>query len=597
MNQLITFIRTTIIIFLIVMSAQIAFSQNYKIVDTNQTTFYDNSNVISTPALGDASYGQDAQYSGYQPSYTDNGDGTITDNVTGLMWQKSADLNGDGNIDADDKLTYDEALAGASSFNLAGYTDWRFPSIKEAYSLILFSGEDISGFEGTSAEGFVPFIDTDYFEFGYGDLSANERLIDAQFATTTKYVSTTMNGQDTMFGTNLADGRIKGYGLMMGPVAKTFYVLYVRENTDYGINDFSDNGDGTITDNATGLMWKQDDSGEGMLWENALSYAENYEYAGYSDWRLPNAKELQSIIDYTRSPATSNSAAIDPLFNCTQITNEGDVADYPYFWSSTTHASWRADHVGEGAAYLSFGRAMGYMNSWMDVHGAGAQRSDPKTGDPDDYPTGHGPQGDAIRIYNYVRLVRGVSQTVPVEFYGFNASQHDGNVILSWSTASESNNLGFDVERSYDKKTFTKIAFIKGQGTISITSGYEFVDENVKTGYLYYRIKQIDFDGQANYSTVLEVVISSPKKYSLSQNYPNPFNPSTTISFSLPAANHVSLKIYDLRGKQVAELVDGRLNSGTHLVEWQAKNLPSGIFYYILKSGSYSETKKMILLR
>jgi hypothetical protein len=375
----------------------------YPIVGTNQTTFYGNSTEITAPNSGEAFYGQNANYSGNEPSYTDNGNGTITDNVTGLMWAQSSDLNGDGTIDADDKLSYADALAGASSFDLAGYTDWRLPSIKEAYSLILFSGEDISGYDGTSAEGFTPFINTDYFEFGYGDLDAGERLIDAQFATTAKYVSTTMNGNETMFGTNLADGRIKGY-----PTHKLFYVMYVRGNTTYGINNYSDNGDGTITDNATGLMWMQDDNGEGLIWEDALSYAENYEYAGHTDWRLPNAKELQSIVDYTRSPSTTSSAAIDPLFNCTQITNEAGDADYACYWTSTTHVSWAAGHEGEQAAYLSFGRAMGYMGSWMDVHGAGAQRSDPKIGNPDDYPTGHGPQGDAIRILNYVRLVSNV---------------------------------------------------------------------------------------------------------------------------------------------------------------------------------------------
>ena len=375
----------------------------YPIVGTNQTTFYGNSTEITAPNSGEAFYGQNANYSGNEPSYTDNGNGTITDNVTGLMWAQSSDLNGDGTIDADDKLSYADALAGASSFDLAGYTDWRLPSIKEAYSLILFSGEDISGYDGTSAEGFTPFINTDYFEFGYGDLDAGERLIDAQFATTAKYVSTTMNGNETMFCTNLADGRIKGY-----PTHKLFYVMYVRGNTTYGINNYSDNGDGTITDNATGLMWMQDDNGEGLIWEDALSYAENYEYAGHTDWRLPNAKELQSIVDYTRSPSTTSSAAIDPLFNCTQITNEAGDADYACYWTSTTHVSWAAGHEGEQAAYLSFGRAMGYMGSWMDVHGAGAQRSDPKIGNPDDYPTGHGPQGDAIRILNYVRLVSNV---------------------------------------------------------------------------------------------------------------------------------------------------------------------------------------------
>ena len=129
----------------------------------------------------------------------------------------------------------------------------------------------------------------------------------------------------------------------------------------------------------------------------------NFEFAGYADWRLPDVKELQSIVDYTRSPATTNSAAIDPVFNCTQIRNEAGDNDFPWYWSNTTHASQRG---GTSAAYVAFGRSLGNINGWIDIHGAGSQRSDPKVGNPDDYADGFGPQGDAIRIYNYVRLVR-----------------------------------------------------------------------------------------------------------------------------------------------------------------------------------------------
>jgi hypothetical protein len=142
-----------------------------------------------------------------------------------------------------------------------------------------------------------------------------------------------------------------------------------------------------------------------MDWQEALAFCQNLTTAGYDDWRLPNAKELQSIVDYTRSPDTTNSAAIDPLFNVTPITNEAGEGDYPAYWSSTTHANFRN---GSNAAYVNFGRSMGNMNgNWLDVHGAGAQRSDPKSGDPTNWLTGHGPQGDAIRIYNYVRCTRG----------------------------------------------------------------------------------------------------------------------------------------------------------------------------------------------
>ncbi len=379
----------------------------YAIVGTNQTKFYGNFYEITTPLKGESFFGQDASHSSGSPNYTNNGDGTVTDNITGLMWSRSSDLNGDRTIDYGDKLTYDEAVAGAGKFRLAGYSDWRLPTIKELYSLIVFSGIDV---DPMSTLGSIPFIDTDYFEFAYGDTKAGERIIDAQFATSTLDVGDSkFGGGHLMFGVNFADGRIKGYptGLMSGLSAgKKFYVLYVRGNKNYGKNNFTDNGDGTITDVATGLMWMQNDSERGMTWKEALEFAENKEFAGYSDWRLPNIKELQSIANYLRAPGATGSAAIDPLFTCTHIQNEAGQPDFPYFWSSTTHVNMRD---GSGAAYISFGRAMGYFNGeWQDVHGAGAQRSDPKTGDAREYPYGHGPQGDAIRINNFVRLVRNV---------------------------------------------------------------------------------------------------------------------------------------------------------------------------------------------
>jgi hypothetical protein len=370
--------------------------QNKYVVDTGQNICYDNSNEISCPEPGESFYGQDAQYHGTQPSYQNNGDGTVTDLNTGLMWQQ----------DPGGKKSYDEAVSELDNFELAGYDDWRLPTIKELYSLMDFRGIDPSGLEGDDTSNLIPFIDTDYFEFEYGDTSEGERIIDSQYGSSTKSVSGTGPSNDeTLFGVNFADGRIKGYGMTLHGSDKMFFFMYVRGGS-YGVNDFTDNGDGTVTDTGSGLMWQQADSGEGMVWEDALDYAENLELAGYSDWRLPNAKELQYIVDYTKSPDATNSAAIDSVFDVTKISNEAGETDYPYYWSSTTHANFLGD--GSAAAYVAFGRALGYMDEqWVDAHGAGAQRSDPKTGDPGDYPYGHGPQGDAIRIYNYVRCLRG----------------------------------------------------------------------------------------------------------------------------------------------------------------------------------------------
>ena len=243
-----------------------------------------------------------------------------------------------------------------------------------------------------------------------GDVTG-ERFIDSQYASSTIYESTTMKDNTTMFGVNFADGRIKGYGID----SKKFYVMYVRGNTNYGMNDFVDNGDGTITDLSTGFMWLKYDSGHfeagqdedgKMDWEEALEWAEDLDYAGYDDWKLPDAKELQSIVDYSRSPDTTNSAVIDPMFDSTSIIDINGEKNYPYYWTSTTHLDGRV--LGSNAVYVAFGEALGYMNNkFMDAHGAGAQRSDPKTGDKEDYPSyGHGPQGDVRAVYNFVRAVR-----------------------------------------------------------------------------------------------------------------------------------------------------------------------------------------------
>jgi ribonuclease BN (tRNA processing enzyme) len=366
----------------------------YPIVDTGQKTFYSNDGGISLPTEGEDFFGQDGSYIINEPSYTDNHDGTITDNVTGLMWQK----------ELGDKLSYTEALDSIQGFELAGHADWRIATLKELYSLIQFTGK-VKG-----EKAITPFIDTKYFDQPLGDTGQGEREIDAQVWSSTEYVAKTMKNDETIFGVNFVDGRIKGYP-KYNPRTGTpnkMYFRFVRDNNAYGKNSFVDNGDGTITDTATGLMWQQADSNEGLNWQSSLEYAENLNLGGHNDWRLPNAKELQSIVDYTRSPTTSGSAAIDPIFQASSIKNEANEKDYPYYWSSTTHLDGPVPE--KNAVYIAFGKALGEMRgSIMDVHGAGSQRSDPKTGEP----MSRGPQGDMIRVKNYVRSVRGGAIQAP----------------------------------------------------------------------------------------------------------------------------------------------------------------------------------------
>ena len=409
-------IHTLALIAIITTATPTTNAQNYPIVDTGQTDCYDNYTAISAPSQGQAFYGQDAQHSGNQPSYTTSGDGlSVLDNVTGLTWTQGADWNRDGSVDVDDKFTYSELQGKADALNAqsyGGFSDWRVPSIKELYSLIDYRGTDPNPMAADSS-GNTPFIDDSVFQFAYGDTSAGERIIDSQWGTTSLYVGTVMGDQTAMFGVNFADGRIKGYPAYDGPggFEKTYYARFVRGNTDYGTNSFTDNGDGTVSDAATGLMWSQCDDGVGLSWEETLAYAEESTFAGHDDWRLPNAKELQSLVDYTRSPDTTDSAAIDPVFDATEITNMAGEDDYGFYWTSTSFLNFTG--TAENAVYVSFGRGLGTMDgvNIIDVHGAGCQRSDPKDGDPYDYPdAGHGPQGDVQRVYNFVRLVRDIPQ-------------------------------------------------------------------------------------------------------------------------------------------------------------------------------------------
>lgn len=219
-----------------------------------------------------------------------------------------------------------------------------------------------------------------------------------------------MGTQETIFGVNFIDGRIKGYPVMKRGVPNRMYFRLVRGNAKYGINRFVDNKDGTISDLATGLMWQKADDGKCYTWDEALTYAQRLNLAGHKDWRLPNAKELQSIVDYSRCPETTKSPAISPLFKVSSMTMSNGVRDYPYFWTSTTHLD--GPRPGNRAATICFGRAWGLhprTRELTDVHGAGAQRGDIKTDTGHPMPQYQGPQSDLQSCRNAVRCVRTIS--------------------------------------------------------------------------------------------------------------------------------------------------------------------------------------------
>jgi hypothetical protein len=190
---------------------------------------------------------------------------------------------------------------------------------------------------------------------------------------------------------------------------------------------------------------------------------------------------------------------------------------------------------------------------------------------------------------------------VPVELVSFNASISEGEVLLNWVTATETNNQGFEVQRKSDSE-FQSVAFIEGNGTTTEAKQYSFVDNNLQPGHYTYRLKQMDFDGTFEYSNEVEVDFLVPSEYSLNQNYPNPFNPSTKISFSLPVESHVTLKVFNLLGEEVTNLINGSFTAGTHNLNFDASNLNSGLYFYQMEAqgidgSNFSQVKKMMLTK
>ncbi len=213
----------------------------------------------------------------------------------------------------------------------------------------------------------------------------------------------------------------------------------------------------------------------------------------------------------------------------------------------------------------------------------------------------------AYEIYN----------AVPVELSSFTAEFVGQGVKLQWTTATETNNLGFEIQRSVTGgqksevrgqgseiaghrsgvRNWERIGYVEGSGTTIEPKSYSFIDKNIKAGTYCYRLKQIDLDGTYEYSDAISIEVNIGLGYVLFQNYPNPFNPATRIKYSIPESGFVTLKVYDLLGREVAVLVNEEKTAGSHPVEFDGSSLPSGVYVYRIQIGDYSAVRKMVLVR
>lgn len=212
------------------------------------------------------------------------------------------------------------------------------------------------------------------------------------------------------------------------------------------------------------------------------------------------------------------------------------------------------------------------------------------------YPTAYQTEGASQAYFS-------TNSALPVELTTFTAFAEENKVALNWETATEVNNYGFEIERQKATETtinfdnWEKIGFVEGHGNSNSPKIYSFTDNAVTSGNYYYRLRQVDIDGQFEYSDVVEVSIAPPNLFELSQNYPNPFNPKTSIQFSLTEAANVSLVVYNAIGQKVVELINKRMEAGVHNSDFDGSNLNSGIYIYMLKTEKSTLTKKMILMK
>lgn len=308
-----------------------------------------------------------------------------------------------------------------------------------------------------------------------------------------------------------------------------------------------------------------------ILWNN--SSQEIY----FPDWGSPNS------VTITYSNLKGGEAGILTNNNGNVNWLDGNMDTDPLFVDSTSgdfHIQDSSYCIGAGVDSMQINDTWYYAPP-TDIEGN--PRPNPASSNPD------------MGAYENTR-----AEPLPVELSSFAVSIIENKVKLQWITTTETNNYGFKIERSEGLSWIT-IGFVEGNGTTTQPQNYEFVDDllNVKADihFVHYRLKQIDTDGSFEYSQVVTVNLKLPLKFELLQNYPNPFNPLTQIKYTLPKAGHITLRIYNIAGQEIETLINTFQTAGEHQVKWMVKGLSSGIYFYRLQAGDYSETKKLILQR
>jgi len=402
------------------------------------------------------------------------------------------------------------------------------------------------------------------------------------------------------FVSDFSDGGMSGdnYGFCFyqSPTTEKFYAIASSNSTQMKQWELVDNGDGTI-----GAIFKRTwDNGSGDITEGLVAddelgmlYAANEGEGIYKYNAEPDDPNPAGLLI---APTGSNGLTADVegitiyytaqgegyLIASNQGSNNFKVFERqePHNFVKTVQVSGVGSTDGIEVTNLSLGSS--FLLGMFLVHDG--------TGSP-----------YVIRGCKWEDLELDIDTTywnpTPVELNSFDVNVIEGNANLIWQTSSETNNLGFEIQRSEEENNFIKIGFVPGYGTTTERHTYQFKDESNLYGKVTYRLKQIDLDGSTNFSDIVEVYFPSPIEFSLAQNYPNPFNPSTKIAVRVPFRTNIRLAVYDALGGFVAEVASGEYQAGTHEFNFEASGLTSGIYIYQIQTPEFSEARKMIYLK
>jgi hypothetical protein len=415
------------------------------------------------PEEGEDFYGQDAQYTINPPSLTDNLDGTVTDNLTGLVWEQKTAANEPA------LYTYAAAFQYCENLNLGGHSDWRLPTIKE-YSNLFNMGR------------VSPALDTAYFPYYTSNLVV--------YWTSTGYYNNANQNWTAQAAFGMFGIRDK---------TKNSKVRCVR-GTPEPEQSYTDYGNGTVVDNLTGLMWEQKtddgssrDKDNTYTWKDGLAYCENLVLSGYSDWRLPNPKELVRLLDLSKSSPAINTAYFPN-------TNNG------WYWTGTTCSgchkkkAFSVDFTdGTLSAQTKYDGESYYSSYVRCVRNATDPDNDGVIDPADNCPTVYNPDQQDTDNDGTGDACDETPTAITLSFFNAVSSAH--KIILAWSTETETHNAGFNIYRSATEQgEYSRIntSLIAAKGSATRGAAYEFIDINVQNRRTYhYKLEDIDTSGKS----------------------------------------------------------------------------------------------------